>query len=95
LLKQQFCLFVALLTPRGLAWVAEVRPGLQVTVKGSGGEPDAVVTIKGLTGEGYLLAEDVAGERVSLSPDGNSLNFFDGLVMRKLPPSEPADLYVC
>lgn len=67
----------------------------QVTIKGSGGEADAAVTIKGLTGEGYLLAVDEAGERYSLSPDGNSLNFFEGLIKRKLPPPEPADLYVC
>lgn len=42
-----------------------------------------------------MLAVDEAGERYSLSPDGNSLNFFEGLIKRKLPPPEPADLYVC
>lgn len=67
---------------------------MQVTIKGSQGEEDAVVTIKGLTEEGYLLAVDSAGQRFSLSPDGNSLNFFDGLIKRKLPPPEK-DLYVC
>lgn len=67
----------------------------QVTVKGEGEEPDATVFIKGLTEEGYLLAEDDAGDRYALSPDGNRLDFFQGLIKKKLPPPmSDADLYV-
>ncbi|KAL4422552.1 hypothetical protein ABPG75_008749 [Micractinium tetrahymenae] len=43
------------------------------------------VTIRGLSSNGYLLATDAAGERYELHPDGNSLNFFNGLVRKKLP----------
>jgi biotin--protein ligase len=42
------------------------------------------VTLQGLTQQGYLLAVDAAGERFELHPDGNSLDFFQGLVRRKL-----------
>ncbi|PRW20579.1 biotin-- ligase 2-like [Chlorella sorokiniana] len=43
------------------------------------------VTIRGLSPNGYLLAVDGAGERYELHPDGNSLDFFKGLVRKKLP----------
>jgi biotin--protein ligase len=42
-------------------------------------------TIRGLTASGYLLAEDADGQRFELHPDGNSLDFFAGLVRKKLP----------
>jgi biotin--protein ligase len=42
------------------------------------------VTVLGLSPHGYLLAEDGAGERYELHPDGNSLDFFKGLVRKKL-----------
>jgi biotin--protein ligase len=42
------------------------------------------VTIQGLTPGGYLLATDAKGERFELHPDGNSLDWFVGLVRRKL-----------
>jgi len=42
-------------------------------------------TIRGLTASGYLLAEDGDGQRFELHPDGNSLDFFTGLVRKKLP----------
>jgi biotin---protein ligase len=42
------------------------------------------VTIQGLTSSGYLLAVDEAGERYELHPDGNSLDWFAGLVRRKM-----------
>lgn len=48
-------------------------------------EEDVRVQIRGLTPDGYLLAEDSQGERYSLSPDGNSLDFFKGLIKSKLP----------
>lgn len=67
----------------------------QVTIKGEGGEPDSTVVIKGLTDEGYLLAKDGAGERYALSPDGNRLDFFQGLIKKKLhPPVPDTELYV-
>ncbi|EFN52509.1 hypothetical protein CHLNCDRAFT_26827 [Chlorella variabilis] len=43
------------------------------------------VTIRGLSPSGYLLATDAGGERYELHPDGNSLDFFRGLVRKKLP----------
>jgi len=42
------------------------------------------MTIKGLTSTGLLHAEDAFGEAYELSPDGNSLDFFTGLIRRKL-----------
>jgi biotin--protein ligase len=45
----------------------------------------ARVTIKGVTATGYLLAVDEKGTRYELHPDGNSLDFFKGLVRKKLP----------
>lgn len=67
----------------------------KVIVKGEGQEEDAAVIIKGLTDEGYLLAEDHAGDKYALSPDGNRLDFFNGLIRKKLPPVvPPAELYV-
>jgi biotin--protein ligase len=42
------------------------------------------LTVRGLTPGGYLLAQDEAGERFELCPDGNSLDFFQGLVRKKL-----------
>ena len=53
---------------------------------GSGGAAgSARVTIKGVTATGYLLAVDEKGTRYELHPDGNSLDFFQGLVRKKLP----------
>ena len=45
----------------------------------------AEVTVRGLTKTGYLLATDGAGQRYELHPDGNSFDFFEGLVRKKLP----------
>ncbi|PKU69553.1 biotin--protein ligase 2 [Dendrobium catenatum] len=42
------------------------------------------VTIKGLTSSGYLLAMDEEQRYFELHPDGNSFDFFKGLVRRKL-----------
>eukprot|EP00897_Mesotaenium_endlicherianum_P001345 jgi/Mesen1/1238/ME000129S00337 len=41
--------------------------------------------LKGLTPGGYLLAVDDSGEKFELHPDGNSLDFFKGLMRRKVP----------
>jgi len=40
--------------------------------------------IRGLTESGYLLAVDKKGVPYELHPDGNSLDFFNGLVRKKL-----------
>ncbi len=50
-------------------------------------EPVAKVslTIEGLTPHGFLRASDAAGRLYELHPDGNSLDFFSGLIRRKLP----------
>lgn len=45
---------------------------------------ETVVTVKGLTASGYLLAITDDGETCELHPDGNSFDFFKGLVRRKL-----------
>lgn len=42
------------------------------------------VTVKGLTSSGYLLAVDDENNKYELHPDGNSYDFFKGLVRRKL-----------
>ena len=56
-----------------------------MTLKGKAGEDDVAMRIQGLTSDGYLLAVDDKGEQYSLSPDGNSLDFFEGLIKAKLP----------
>jgi biotin--protein ligase len=45
---------------------------------------EVALTIQGLTHSGYLLAVDAMGQRYELHPDGNSLDFFKGLVRKKL-----------
>ncbi len=45
---------------------------------------EVALTVKGLTHSGYLLAVDAGGERFELHPDGNSLDFFKGLVRKKV-----------
>ena len=50
-----------------------------------GGGAKTEVTVRGLTKTGYLLATDAAGARFELHPDGNSFDFFQGLVKKKLP----------
>ncbi|XP_034676403.1 biotin--protein ligase 2-like isoform X1 [Vitis riparia] len=43
-----------------------------------------VVTIQGLASSGYLLAIGDDGQMCELHPDGNSFDFFKGLIRRKL-----------
>ncbi|XP_006648346.2 biotin--protein ligase 2 [Oryza brachyantha] len=45
---------------------------------------DSVVTIQGLTPAGYLYAIGEDGKSYELHPDGNSFDFFAGLVRRKM-----------
>ena len=51
---------------------------------GGGGGARPRLTVKGITKTGYLLAVDAAGARYELHPDGNSLDFFKGLVRKKM-----------
>lgn len=48
------------------------------------GAASVEVTIVGLSHHGYLLSEDSQGNVHELHPDGNSLDFFKGLVRRKV-----------
>ncbi|KAL3353704.1 hypothetical protein AABB24_018432, partial [Solanum stoloniferum] len=43
-----------------------------------------VVTIQGLTSSGYLLGITDDGQMCELHPDGNSFDFFKGLIKRKM-----------
>ena len=61
---------------------------LQVELEEAHGksEPQRIsLTVQGLTPHGFLRASDAAGHLYELHPDGNSLDFFAGLIRRKLP----------
>ncbi|KAK9835207.1 hypothetical protein WJX81_005751 [Elliptochloris bilobata] len=66
------------------AWL---HSGQQVELEehegGDGAMRRVSLTVQGLTPGGYLLATDAAGKGFELHPDGNSLDFFQGLVRRK------------
>ncbi|XP_057816089.1 biotin--protein ligase 2 isoform X1 [Cryptomeria japonica] len=47
------------------------------------GPSNVFVTVKGLTSSGYLLATDDENNKYELHPDGNSFDFFKGLVRKK------------
>ena len=59
-----------------------LHSGQEVMIKD--GDASTSVTICGLTKSGYLLAEDKDSNRFELHPDGNSLDFFSGLISRKI-----------
>ena len=61
-----------------------LHTGQRVVVKGRDGEADAQMTIEGLTESGALLTVDASGEQFELYPDGNSFDFFAGLIKQKL-----------
>ncbi|XP_023766998.1 biotin--protein ligase 2 isoform X1 [Lactuca sativa] len=65
-----------------------LHSGQRVIVQEKNQEQDLptenVVTVQGLTSSGYLLAITDNGERCELHPDGNSFDFFKGLVRSKL-----------
>ena len=42
------------------------------------------VIIKGINESGYLVAVNSEGKKVELIPDGNSFNFLEGLISKKL-----------
>ncbi|KAL6512069.1 Biotin--protein ligase 2 [Orobanche gracilis] len=57
---------------------------IQEKSESQGHVSENVVTIQGLTSSGYLLAVTEDGQSCELHPDGNSFDFFKGLVRRKL-----------
>lgn len=63
-----------------------LHSGQRVTVQNicEGQTVDNIVTIQGLTSSGYLLAIGDDGQMCELHPDGNSLDFFKGLVRHKM-----------
>jgi len=48
------------------------------------GTDEVECTVRGLSDSGSLLAEDDSGQVFQLSPDGNSFDFFHGLISRKV-----------
>ncbi|KAJ0638151.1 putative carbon--nitrogen ligase [Helianthus annuus] len=61
-----------------------LHSGQRITVQDQDLRVENVVTVQGLTSSGYLLAIADNGEMCELHPDGNSFDFFKGLVRRKL-----------
>jgi len=47
-------------------------------------ESQETVTIKGITKNGYLLAETSSGSKLELMPDGNTIDMLQGLIIRRL-----------
>ncbi|KAL9229112.1 hypothetical protein vseg_004618 [Gypsophila vaccaria] len=62
-----------------------LHSGQRVTIQDTcdGQTVDCVVTIQGLTPTGYLMALTDNGQLCELHPDGNSFDFFRGLVRQK------------
>lgn len=61
-----------------------LHSGEKITFKESDAQTPISMTIQGLTSTGYLLAVSERGDRYELCPDGNSFDFFSGLIYRKL-----------
>ncbi|KAG7671606.1 putative Biotin--protein ligase 1, chloroplastic [Nannochloris sp. 'desiccata'] len=81
------------------AWLhSGQRVSLEEPVEGGiGGDGKQVktvgVTVRGLSPHGYLMAEDDAGDVYELHPDGNSFDFFKGLVRKKINPNSSGGGY--
>eukprot|EP00455_Lapot_gusevi_P028016 TRINITY_DN2976_c0_g1_i4.p1 TRINITY_DN2976_c0_g1~~TRINITY_DN2976_c0_g1_i4.p1 ORF type:complete len:325 (-),score=33.12 TRINITY_DN2976_c0_g1_i4:22-996(-) len=57
----------------------------EVNLQNPDGSGDSLrVTVQGLTEEGFLKASDAQGRTFELHPDGNSFDFFSGLICRKI-----------
>eukprot|EP00958_Prasinococcus_capsulatus_P008192 scaffold781_cov394-Prasinococcus_capsulatus_cf.AAC.15 len=71
---------------QGLYLKSWLHTNQKVTLEEEGpdGSCEITLVIKGLTSSGFLLAEDEGGGSYELHPDGNSLDFFKGLVRKKL-----------
>ncbi|XP_043713966.1 biotin--protein ligase 2-like isoform X2 [Telopea speciosissima] len=64
-----------------------LHSGQRVVIQEKGDDQkveDVVVTIQGLTTSGYLLGFGEDNQMYELHPDGNSFDFFKGLIRRKL-----------
>mmetsp|Transcript_3132 Transcript_3132/g.19327 ORF Transcript_3132/g.19327 Transcript_3132/m.19327 type:complete len:324 (+) Transcript_3132:407-1378(+) len=61
-----------------------VHTGQKVMVLDEERSLSCPVVVQGLTSQGFLLATDDVGNQFELHPDGNSLDFFSGLVRRKV-----------
>nr|XP_016464937.1 PREDICTED: biotin--protein ligase 2-like isoform X2 [Nicotiana tabacum] len=72
----------------GLYYRTWLHSGQRVIVQERSGDQDqfveTVVTIQGLTSSGYLLGITDDGQMCELHPDGNSFDFFKGLIKRKM-----------
>lgn len=65
-----------------------LHTGQKVELEEDEGNTKVLLTVKGLTTDGYLLALNEKGEKFELHPDGNSLDFFKGLARRKIAANE-------
>uniref|UniRef100_A0A0A9D9F7 BPL/LPL catalytic domain-containing protein n=1 Tax=Arundo donax TaxID=35708 RepID=A0A0A9D9F7_ARUDO len=66
-------------------YISWLHSGQKVVVQdGQEGQTGSVVTIQGLRPTGYLYAIGQDGNNYELHPDGNSFDFFTGLVRRKM-----------
>ncbi|KAF9613032.1 hypothetical protein IFM89_005466 [Coptis chinensis] len=65
-----------------------LHSGQRVVIQEKNNEDESVdevaVTVQGLTSSGYLLAIDDDNQLYELHPDGNSFDFFKGLMRKKL-----------
>ncbi|KAK4708375.1 hypothetical protein R3W88_029300 [Solanum pinnatisectum] len=72
----------------GLYYQTWLHSGQRVIVQERSDDQDQfvenVVTIQGLTSSGYLLGITDDGQMCELHPDGNSFDFFRGLIKRKM-----------
>ncbi|KAI8471829.1 MAG: hypothetical protein J3K34DRAFT_384539 [Monoraphidium minutum] len=67
-----------------LAATPEARAAAAAAPPAAPGGGRVRLTIRGLSANGFLLAEDAAGGQWELTPDGNSLDMLVGLIRRKL-----------
>lgn len=65
-------------------WLHTHQTVTLIEIDDNGVRTDVPVIIRGLTPSGYLLATDSNNQPFELHPDGNSLDFFKGLVRRKI-----------
>ncbi|XP_038714741.1 biotin--protein ligase 2-like [Tripterygium wilfordii] len=73
-------------TLEGLYYKTWLHSGQRVIVQENNDDQvvENVVTVQGLTSSGYLLAIAEDNQLCELHPDGNSFDFFKGLIRRKL-----------
>ena len=69
---------------RVLAQDPQVAPGSSAAGTAIDPMDPVPLTIRGLSAQGFLLAEDDRGRPYELTPDGNSLDMMQGLIKRKV-----------